>query len=66
MRADLPQYYRVFFVNNFNNNVVADPGFPRGGCVNSQGGYTNLLFLKIFAKNCMKMKEFGLRGGRHP
>ena len=26
----------------------------------------NLLFRKIFAENCMKMKEFGLRGGVRP
>ena len=30
--------------------VVANPGFPGG---------TNLLFSKIVAQNCMKMKEFG-------
>ena len=32
--------------------IVADPGFPRGDGANS------------FAKNCMKMKEFGLRLGQ--
>ena len=26
----------------------------------------NLLFGKIFAENCMKMKEIGPRGGAHP
>ena len=36
---------------------VADPGFFNGG-VNSQRGYTNILFYKIFAENGMKMKEF--------
>ena len=35
--------------------------FPEGGA-NSAGGCANLLFHKIFDKNCMKMKEFGLRG----
>ena len=42
---------------------VADPGFPRGGGANPQGGGTNLLFGKKFPENCMKMKEFG-PGGR--
>ena len=36
---------------------VADPGFPN---LWVQG--ENLLFSKIFAENCMKMKEIGLRG----
>ena len=36
---------------------VADPGFFNGG-VNSQRGYTNILFYKIFAENGLKMKEF--------
>ena len=35
----------------------------RGGA-NFQGGDKNLLFGQIFPKNCMKMKEFGPRGGR--
>ena len=26
----------------------------------------NLIFGKIFARNCMKMKEFGQRGGARP
>ena len=29
---------------------------------NSQGGCANLLFCKVFAENCMKMKEFGPPG----
>ena len=33
---------------------------------NSQSGCTNLLIYNFFAENCMKMKEFGLRGGRVP
>ena len=41
---------------------VADPGFPRGGA-NFRGRCTNLLFCKFFVQNCMKMKEFGPRGG---
>ena len=42
--------------------TVADPGFPRGD-VNPRGGSTNLLFVNIFAKNCMEMKEIGSSGG---
>ena len=38
---------------------VADPG----GGGNSQSGCANLLFCKFVAENCMKMKEFGPRGG---
>ena len=45
-------------------NSVADPGFPRGGCANPQGGGANLLFGHNCPENCMKMKEFGPRGGR--
>ena len=26
----------------------------------------NLLFVKIFAKNCMKIEEIGWTGGAHP
>ena len=33
---------------------------------NSQSGCANLLIYNFFAENCMKMKEFGLRGGRVP
>ena len=36
--------------------TVADPGFPRGGGA-------NLLFGHNCPENCMKMKEFGPRGG---
>ena len=42
---------------------MADPGFPRGGGANSQGGGANLLFGQKFPQNCMEMKEFGPRGG---
>ena len=35
--------------------------FLRWGA-NSQSGCTNLLFCEFFAKNCMKMKQFGPRG----
>ena len=37
---------------------VADPGFSRVGCANSQIG----IILQFFAENCMKMKEFGPPG----
>ena len=33
---------------------------------NPREDYANLLFGKIFAENCMKMKEFGPRGGLRP
>ena len=51
---------------------MADPGclifqwrvqdFPEGN-TNSRRGCANLLFFKIVAENCMKMKEFRQRGG---
>ena len=43
--------------------TVADPGFPRGGDTNLQSGGANLLFGQKFLENCVKMKEFGPRGG---
>ena len=46
-------------------DTVADPGFPRGGGANPQGGGTNLLFGCKFPENCMKMKDFGPRGAGH-
>ena len=36
--------------------------FPEWGA-NSQSGCANLLFCKFFVENCMRMKEFGPRGG---
>ena len=42
--------------------AVADPGFPRGGSANSPGGHQRTI-LPNFPKNCMKLKEFGPRGG---
>ena len=41
---------------------VTDPGFPRGGGANSPGGCQHTI-LPNFPKNCMKLKEFGPRGG---
>ena len=46
----------------FGHNLVSDPGFPREGRQLPIGG-ANLLFCKFFAENCMKMSEFGPRGG---
>ena len=43
--------------------AVADPGFARGGGAKPQRGGTNLLFGQKCPKNCMKIKEFGPRGG---
>ena len=43
-------------------NSVADLGFPRGGGANSPGGRQHTILPK-FSKNCMKLKEFGPRGG---
>ena len=43
---------------------MADPGFPRRGGANHQGGCANPLFGQNFPENCMEMKEFGLRVGR--
>ena len=43
---------------------VADPGYPRGGGANSQGGRQNTILPK-FPKNCMKLKNIWTRvGGR--
>ena len=64
-------------VNNYKvPSAVADPGFPRGGNNGrsriSRGNANhwiygkNLLFGKIFAENCMKMKEIGRRRGYVP
>ena len=39
--------------------------FPEGGA-NSQSGCAKPVILQIFAKNRLKMKEFGSRGGARP
>ena len=41
---------------------IKDQGFPRGGGANSWGGRQHTILLN-FPKNCMKLKEFGPRGG---
>ena len=43
-------------------DAVVDPRFS-WAVANYQSRCTNLLFCKSFAKNCMKMKEFGFWGG---
>ena len=43
---------------------MVDPGFPGGG-TNHRGEHQPIIW-QMFAKNCMKMKEIGLRGGAHP
>ena len=52
----------MFLVIYTKSHSVEDPGFSwwevEGGA-NSQSRCANLLFLKFFAENCMKMKEFG-------
>ena len=40
--------------------LVSDPGFS------IREGKKNVLLGKIFAKYCMEIKEYGLRGGTHP
>ena len=55
----------LIITNNYYS--VADPGFSQGGCANSRIG----IIFKLFAENCMKMKEFrpgggGWRGRRVP
>ena len=45
---------------------VADPGFPREGGANPQGGGANLLFGQKFPENCMKWKNLDPEGGRIP
>ena len=44
----------------FQSISVADPGFSPGG-----GAPTpkSAIIFQLFAENCMKMKEFGPRGG---
>ena len=41
------------------HNSVADPGFSPGGAPTPKIA----IIFHIFAENCMKMKEFGPRGG---
>ena len=45
--------------------AVADPGFRPGGAPTPRGGRQHTI-LPIFPENCMKLKEFGPRGGVRP
>ena len=49
-------------IENYDQDSVADLGFPRGGGANSPGGRQHTILPK-FPKNCMKLKEFGPPGG---
>ena len=53
-----------FFESHYGVQPVADPGFPwrRGEGEAKPSGGTSNLFDKIFAENCIKMKEIGPRG----
>ena len=42
---------------------VADPGFPRGGGANHQGGEVNLIFGQKFPENAWKWKNWDPEGG---
>ena len=44
-------------------HAVADPGFPRGSPTPDFG--LKAYYLRRFVKNCMEMKEIGLRGEAH-
>ena len=50
--------------NTFDSCIsVADPAFPRRGRGNPSVLCKNLLFGKIFAEKCMKMKEIRPKEG---
>ena len=49
-------------IGQLNHLLEGDPGFPRGGGANSPGGRQHTI-LPYFPENCMKLKEFGPRGG---
>ena len=49
----------VSFFNHWLPLAVADPGFSPGGAPTPKVA----IIFQIFAKNCMKMKEFGPPGG---
>ena len=54
----------IAFRGDFMHFGVADPGFPRGWGCQLSGGCQHTI-LPNFPKNCMKLKEFGPRGGIH-
>ena len=47
----------------YYHDTVTDPGFPQGGGVNPPRGGREHAILPNSPKNCMKLKEFGRRGG---
>ena len=57
---------QIIFRKQNEKNAVADPDFPREGSANSPGGTRQHTILPNFPQNCMKLKEFGLRGARVP
>ena len=57
-RFFLSERAQVGPLSNKDIIIVADPGFSWGGTPTPKVG----LFCKLFAENCMKMKEFGPRG----
>ena len=71
VRLALEEIYRRIWwgLTRHEDHGRQDPSVTGGGSkifqgdLNSRGRRTKLLFCKNFAKNCMKMKEFGSRGG---
>ena len=41
-------------MRSLGGKPVADPGFPRGGGANPQGGDANQIFGQKFPENCMR------------
>ena len=54
--------HKVQYVKQNEQLTVADPGFSPGGAPTPKIA----IIFHIFAENCMKMKEFGPRGGHVP
>ena len=46
------------------DDTLAEPVFPRAGGVNPRVWAENRLFGKIFAENCMKIREMDREGAR--
>ena len=51
--------------NNFNHWIQRRIQISQWRPIDPRGGSANLLFAKIYAENCMKMKEFGLSAPLH-
>ena len=60
VRCDLLMYMDQFYYPSCITKQWRIQDFLEGGAPTPEGeeGCVNLLFCKIFAKNCMKMKEF--------